>query len=67
MQEQRCPLWKPPYSRMTAIDMNQGEHLWMTPLGNGDRFRRLPILRDLNLPPLGGDSSRSGPLLTGPC
>ena len=58
------PLWKPPYSRMTAIDMNRGEHLWMTPLGNGDRYRNHPLLRDLDLPPLGGDDSRSGPLLT---
>ena len=61
---QGLPLWKPPYSRMTAIDMNRGEHLWMTPLGNGDRFRNNPLLRDLDLPPLGGDDSRSGPLLT---
>ncbi len=61
---QGLPLWKPPYSRMTAIDMNRGEHLWMTPLGDGNRFRNHPLLRDLNLPPLGGDDSRSGPLLT---
>ena len=58
------PLWKPPYSRMTAIDMNEGEHMWMTPLGTGDRIRNHPRLRDLDLPPLGGDDSRSGPLLT---
>jgi len=57
------PLLKPPYSRMTAIDMNTGEHVWMTPLGNGDRLRRHRMLRDLDLPPLGGDG-RGGPLLT---
>ncbi len=34
------PLLKPPYSRMTAIDLNTGEHIWMTPTGNGDRFAR---------------------------
>ena len=61
---QGLPLWKPPYSRMTAIDMNRGEHVWMRPLGNGDRYRNHPLLRDLDLPPLGGDDSRSGPLLT---
>ena len=60
---QGLPLWKPPYSRMTAIDMNVGEHRWMSPLGNGDRIRNLPMLRDLDLPPLGGDG-RGGPLLT---
>ena len=57
------PLLKPPYSRMTAVDMNTGEHAWMTPLGNGDRIRNLPMLKDLKLPPLGGDG-RGGPLLT---
>ena len=61
---QGLPLWKPPYSRMTAIDMNRGEHVWMRPLGNGDRYRNHPLLRDLDLPPLGGDDSRSGPVLT---
>ena len=58
------PLWKPPYTRMTAIDMNTGEHAWMVPTGDGDRIRNHPMLRDLDLPPVGGDASRSGPLLT---
>ena len=58
------PLLKPPYSRLTAIDMNRGEHRWMVPAGSGDRLRNLPALRALNLPPLGGDSTFSGPLLT---
>lgn len=57
------PLTKPPYSRMSAINMNTGEHVWMTPLGNGDRIRNHPMLRDLHLPPVGGDG-RCGPLLT---
>ena len=61
---QGLPLWKPPYSRMTAIDMNTGDHIWMTPLGDGDRYRNHPMLRELDLPPLGGDDSRSGPVLT---
>ena len=58
------PLFKPPYSRMTAIDMNKGEHVWMTPLGDGNIVRNHPRLKQLNLPPVGGDSSTSGPLLT---
>jgi len=58
------PLFKPPYSRMTAIDMNTGDHAWMIPTGNGDRYRNLPDLKPLNLPPLGGDTTFSGPLLT---
>ena len=58
------PLWKPPYTRMTAIDMNRGEHAWMIPTGRGDRIRNHPMLRDLDLPPVGGDAGRGGPLLT---
>ena len=27
------PLYKPPYSTITAIDMNTGEHLWAAPTG----------------------------------
>ncbi len=57
------PLLKPPYSRMTAINMNTGDHAWMVPLGDG-AAREHPALKGLNLPPLGGDSSMSGPLLT---
>ncbi len=58
------PLFKPPYSRITAIDMNSGNHAWMVPAGTGDRIRNNPRLKGLNLPALGGDSTSSGPLLT---
>ena len=61
---QGLPLFKPPYSRMTAIDLDTGDHVWMTPTGNGDRIRNHPLLRHLDLPPVGGDSGRSGPLVT---
>ena len=57
------PLLKPPYTRMTAIDLNRGEHAWMQPNGNGNRYRHNPLLRDLDLPPLGGDGA-GGPLVT---
>ena len=60
---QGLPLLKPPYSRMTAIDLNAGEHAWMRPNGDGDRYRNHPRLRDLDLPPLGGEG-HGGPLLT---
>ena len=60
---QGLPLLKPPYSRITAIDLNEGDHAWMQPNGNGDRFRNHPRLRDLDLPPLGGEG-RGGPVLT---
>ena len=61
---QGLPLLKPPYSRMSAIDMNTGDYAWVVPTGNGDRIRNHPRLRDLNLPPLGGDNGTNGPLLT---
>ena len=59
------PLLKPPYSRMTAIDLNRGDHAWMEPNGDGDgdRLRNHPLLRDLDLPPLGGEG-HGGPVLT---
>ncbi|MGD9903550.1 MAG: hypothetical protein AB7U83_08770 [Vicinamibacterales bacterium] len=31
------PLTEPPYGRITAIDLNRGEHLWMVPNGDGPR------------------------------
>jgi len=58
---QGLPLVKPPYGRITAIDMNSGEHLWMVPNGEGPRNH--PLLKDLNLPPL-GQAGRAAPLLT---
>lgn len=61
---QGLPLWKPPYSRMTAIDMNTGEHVWTVPTGDGDRIREHEMLADLDLPPVGGDGGRAGPVLT---
>jgi quinoprotein glucose dehydrogenase len=55
------PLLKPPYGRITAIDLNKGEHVWMVP--NGDGPRDHPLLKGLNLPPL-GHPGRSAPLVT---
>ena len=60
---QGLPLFKPPYSRMTAIDLNVGDKAWMQPNGDGDRYRNHPRLRHLNLPSLGGDG-RGGPVIT---
>ncbi len=55
------PLFKPPYGRVTAIDMNRGEIVWMKP--NGDGPRNHPAIRHLNLGPL-GTPGRPAPLLT---
>jgi quinoprotein glucose dehydrogenase len=44
------PLWKPPYSRITAIDMNTGEHLWWIPVGETpDRIKKNPKLAGINV------------------
>lgn len=55
------PLFKPPYGRITAIDLNRGEHRWMVP--NGDGPRDHPAIKHLNLPPL-GNPGRAAPVLT---
>ncbi len=46
------PLIKPPYSRMTAIDLKTGTHAWMKPVGRG--IQNHPRLKGLNIPPTGG-------------
>ena len=58
------PLVKPPYKRVTAIDLNTGDHVWMAPHGDGPRNH--PALRHLNLPALGGHLGMhgGGPLVT---
>ena len=59
---QGLPLWKPPYVRLSAFDLNQGTLEWMVPLGDGPRQRVI----DLGIPdpgPLGG-GSYTGPLAT---
>jgi quinoprotein glucose dehydrogenase len=56
------PLTKPPYGRITAIDLKTGEHAWMVPNGDGIRQK----LIDMGIPDPGPVGSRSytGPLVT---
>lgn len=56
------PLVKPPYARLTAIDLKSGDIAWQVPLGDGMRQRVI----DLGVPdpgPLGG-GGYTGPLAT---
>ena len=53
------PLWKPPYGRITAIDLNTGNHRWMVPMGDFTH----PRLQSLNLPSV-GRATRGHALLT---
>jgi quinoprotein glucose dehydrogenase len=55
------PIFKGPYGRITAIDMKTGAQVWMA--ANGDGPRNHPLVKDLNLPPL-GIPGRGAPLLT---
>ncbi len=55
------PLFKPPYGRITAINLNTGEHAWMIPHGDGRRDRVSEIV-GFDVGPLG--SGGGGPLLT---
>jgi quinoprotein glucose dehydrogenase len=58
---QGLPMFKPPYGRLVAIDLNKGEIKWT--VANGDGPRDNPALKGLNLPPL-GVPGRVGPLVT---
>ncbi len=54
---QGLPIYKPPYSRITAIDMNTGDHLWWIPNGDTpERIKNHPALQGVDLPNTGVDS-----------
>jgi quinoprotein glucose dehydrogenase len=55
------PLNKPPYSRVTAYNLNTGTIAWQVPVGDGPRNH--PLLKDLKLGPL-GSGRRAAPLVT---
>jgi quinoprotein glucose dehydrogenase len=58
------PLVKPPWGRITAIDMNSGEHLWWIANADTPRYvREHPALTEVKLPRT-GIPTRSGLLLT---
>ena len=60
------PLVKPPWGRITAIDLNTGDHLWMVPLGSAPRdVREHPDLQGLGLDfSTMGQNGRPGALVT---
>lgn len=58
------PLVKPPYGRITAIDLNSGDHRWMIPnAGSPEWVKNNPALKGLNIPPT-GMPDRVGMLVT---
>ncbi len=60
------PLLKPPYGRITAIDLDRGDHVWQVAHGPGPKNH--PRLAALNLPDLGSNAhgvlSNGGLVLT---
>jgi quinoprotein glucose dehydrogenase len=58
------PLVKPPYGRVTAINMNTGDHVWMKPIGGTpEDIRNHPKLQGVTIPPT-GRTGRTGIMLT---
>jgi quinoprotein glucose dehydrogenase len=58
------PIIRPPYGRITAIDMNRGEHVWQ--IANGDTPREIrnhPMLKGVTLGRT-GSHSKAGLLVT---
>ncbi|HMG92342.1 MAG TPA: PQQ-binding-like beta-propeller repeat protein [Chryseolinea sp.] len=58
------PLVKPPYGRITAIDLNTGNHKWM--VANADTpgwIKDIPELKNIDIPRT-GSPDRSGMLVT---
>ena len=51
---QGLPLFKPPYGRITAIDLNTGDHRWMIPNGDTpDAVKNHAALRGVTIPRTG--------------
>ena len=61
---QGLPLLKPPYARISAIDLNKGDILWYIAHGETpDNVRNHPALKGLNIPRT-GRPGLVGPLVT---
>jgi quinoprotein glucose dehydrogenase len=58
------PLVKPPYGRVTAINMNTGDHVWMQPIGGTpENIKNHPMLKGVTIPRT-GRPGRTGIMLT---
>jgi len=59
------PILKPPYSRITALDLNTGEFAWVIPFGTTPaRVSQNPALSGINLPNTGGINLQATLLVT---
>jgi quinoprotein glucose dehydrogenase len=58
------PLTKPPYSHLTAIDLNRGAIAWSEAFGDWPELRRNPALQGVTLPAVLGVGGPQGPIVT---
>jgi quinoprotein glucose dehydrogenase len=59
------PIIKPPYGRVTAINMNTGDHVWMAPIGGTpEDIKNHKMLQGVNIPRYTGRPGRTGIMLT---
>jgi quinoprotein glucose dehydrogenase len=64
MGPQGLPLVKPPWGRITAIDLKTGDHAWMVPNGEApDCVKNHPALKGITVPQT-GKPERGGILVT---
>ncbi len=62
---QGLPLIKPPYSTISAINLDKGEIVWQVPHGDTpDNVRNHPALKGLNIPRTGQTGYNVGTLIT---
>jgi len=62
---QGLPLVKPPYGRISAINMDRGDIAWQVPRGpTPDSIRNNPALKGLNIAPTGQAGQNTGTLVT---
>ena len=58
------PLIKPPYGRVTAINMNTGDHVWMAPIGGTpENIKNHKMLQGVTIPRT-GRPGRTGIMVT---
>ena len=63
---QGLPMYKPPFSKITAIDMNTGEHVFAIPVGEpSDRVKNHPALQGVDLSGVGAARARAILMTTG--
>jgi glucose dehydrogenase len=64
-QVQGLPIFKPPYNRLSAYDMNTGERIWWIPVGEpADNIVNHPALQGVDTSTFGG-GGRSIQMVTG--